>query len=319
MESNNIFMAAVIYALLEKKGIGPASVNRLLQKWGTLSHNIRYDEKISKLADLANIDTEKFERSVYKWTNELEQLKRTRQISFIVITDSAYPSSLKELLGMSAPPALSYIGNANLLNSTAVGFCGSRNASTKGLKVASDTARELAKAGAIVVSGYARGVDMEAHLSSIKAGGRTILVLAEGIGHFRIKKLESRLGEPVDYSNILVLSEFSPFDKWSVSRAMQRNKTIIALTKALVVVEANPTGGTIEAGKTALKLGKPVFAAYYGPGKGSAGNQILLQMGARKFGRLHGTNTPNTSRILATLHYEEQKRMRLEQNKLFNH
>jgi len=310
MGVNTPFFTAIAYALLEQRGIGPVRANSILNMWVHMST----DPKVSDLAKHAKIDLEKFERSVKKWLKDIDRLRQDQRIGFLGISDPRYPKSLREVLGKSAPPVLSYIGNPGLLNGFGVGFCGSRNASVKGLNVASMTARDLARAGAIVVSGYARGVDLEAHVASLEAGGRTILVLAEGIMNFRRTKLESNLGININYEKVLVISEFLPYDKWSVSRAMQRNKTIIALSKALIVIEASKTGGTIEAGKAALKLGVPVFAALYGQDqdKWSEGNRLLFEMGARKFGRLPNSDLPNTTVILDTIYknrYNNQKKL----------
>src|ERR1700722_7149029 len=103
-------------------------------------------------------------------------------------TDARYPGVLKGAFGSLLLPDLLIIGNTALLGAKAVGFCGSRHATERGLEVAADCARQLSHAGAVVVSGYAPGVDMASHEAALAAGGRTIIVLAEGIEHFRIKK-----------------------------------------------------------------------------------------------------------------------------------
>jgi DNA processing protein len=77
---------------------------------------------------------------------------------------------------------------------------------------------------------------------------------------------------------MLVLSEFHPDAPWSVGRAMQRNTMICALGRAMFVIEAGATGGTLAAGRTAMRLGRPLYAIRYPDA--SAGNEILLHEGA---------------------------------------
>jgi DNA processing protein len=196
--------------------------------------------------------------------------------------DSRYPKSVAEQYGRRAPK-LWAIGNIDLLKSIAVGFCGSRNASDKGLSVACDAAEQLAESGVTVVSGNAAGVDLEAHRSALEVGGRTILVIPEGIEHFRIRK---ELQPVWDWSRVLVLSQFEPSAIWKSFRAMERNVLIIALSQAMIVIEAGEKGGTLNAGFSTLKHDKPLFVAFYENMIDHAkGNSMLLEKGGMRLGR----------------------------------
>ena len=91
-------------------------------------------------------------------------------------------------MGEKPPAQLEMRGNKDLLTKAAIGFCGSRHVSQTGLDIARDCSEQLARQNICVISGNAAGVDFQAHFTSIEAGGTTILVLAEGMDHFRIKK-----------------------------------------------------------------------------------------------------------------------------------
>lgn len=191
--------------------------------------------------------------------------------------DCYYPQAVARLLGSKAPKTLYCQGNLDLLARPAVGFCGSRKASAKGLGVAADCATQLVKSGFVVASGYAAGVDYTAHKAALEAGGRTIMVLPEGIEHFRIRKT---LSEDWDWNRILVVSQFPPSAGWKAFRAMERNNLIIALSRAMIVIEAGSTGGTLHAGKSTLKMGLPLYVVEYGDMAAEApGNAELLAMG----------------------------------------
>jgi DNA processing protein len=71
-------------------------------------------------------------------------------------------------------------GQRKLLTSDGVAIVGSRNVSDTGIRVARKLAAELANAELNVVSGYARGVDSEAHLGALAAEGTTTMVLPYG-------------------------------------------------------------------------------------------------------------------------------------------
>lgn len=210
--------------------------------------------------------------------------------------DSGYPFNTIRLLGKRAPSFLYCIGNISLLSSRAVGFCGSRKASTRGVAVADDCAQQLAKAGFVVASGYAAGVDLAAHRGALLVGGCTLIVLPEGIDHFRIRK---NLEDVWDWDRVLVISQFSPTSGWKAYRAMERNLLLISLSKAMIVVEAGSRGGTLHAGNSALKLHVPLYVAQYSNMESDApGNHVLLCAGGKPLLKSNSTGTANLSSLI---------------------
>lgn len=211
-------------------------------------------------------------------------------------SDEAYPSVLRSLFGGLLPPDVWYSGNLDLLGTKGVGFCGSRNATQAGLEIAEDCARQLSKHGVAVISGYAPGVDMVSHQAALASGGNTIVVLAEGIDHFRIKKTIRDLW---DWNRTLVLSYFSRDAIWRPDRAMDRNKLIVGLSNAVIVLEARDRGGTLNAGFRALEMHKPLFVAMYeNMNGGRTGNQLLLEQGANPLCKSRTSGNAEMKRIL---------------------
>lgn len=190
----------------------------------------------------------------------------------IPVNAPQYPEELRIVLSST----LYTIGNIGLLGQSAIGICGSRDASEDALEWASRFGEEAAKRGILVVSGYARGVDRQAHKGALEAGGRTIAVLPEGIEHFSVRRELASLIE-ID-KNFLAVSMFEPDAPWKAWRAMERNKLIVGLSEGLFVVEARETGGTINAALECVKQRKPLWAVAYTkvtPERG--GNELLLQ------------------------------------------
>lgn len=211
--------------------------------------------------------------------------------------ESSYPGAVARLLGPKAPSPLYCLGNLDLLKRPGVGFCGSRKASARGLAVAEDCARQLVQEGFVVVSGYAAGVDFTAHRAALDAGGQTIMVLPEGLDNFRVRKT---LAEDWDWGRVLVVSQFPLSAGWKAYRAMERNNLIIALSRAMIVIEAGSTGGTLHAGKSTLKMGLPLFVIEYGDMQTAApGNHELIQLGGLPVLKKQDSGKANVDRVRA--------------------
>lgn len=198
-------------------------------------------------------------------------------VDVLILGDRRYPARLSNL--KSPPPLLFYSGDPGLLELSGVGMCGSRHASPRGLEAARVCGEEVVRQGLVVISGYARGVDTETHLAALGSGGRTVIVLAEGIQQFRPKRVFRDVG--LDPKRVLVLSQFAPSQRWTVGAAMTRNSVIIGLGQALVVIEAGETGGTLNAGLQAFQIGRPVLALDFTAGA-PTGNRILFEKGATR-------------------------------------
>lgn len=187
-------------------------------------------------------------------------------------THDAYPSRIDELLRSKTIFAK---GCLDLLQRTAIGICGSRDASPRALRWAYRFGAEAAKHGIVVVSGYARGVDREAHRGALESGGSTIAVLPDGIRHFSVVRSLRHL---IDYeSNFLAVSMFEPDAMWKTWRAMERNRLIVGLSAALFVIEARDQGGTINAALECVRQKKKLYAiAYPNDSESDQGNRKLI-------------------------------------------
>jgi DNA processing protein len=278
-----------ILALLLTKGLGPKGIGRIMSR--IVFQNNHFDlslmstnEMIEQMGIKPDI-ADQISASINK-ANELLKEFEIEGIKILVKGRYGYPEKLLKTLKEEAPLLLFARGNIKLLAEKAVGFCGSRKASEKGLAVAGECAAELARRRINVISGYAHGVDLAAHRAALEAGGVTTFVLAEGILHFRLK---SDVKDLITEDNHVVVSEYMPRLPWLARNAMQRNKTICGLSNAVVVIESGLKGGTFEAGKAALLLRRPLFVAEYAqPAESAEGNAYFLKQGARFLRKKNG-------------------------------
>lgn len=293
MTTSNFEKIEVIYRFMKVKGIGTVQTNRLLLSIKERKSSIEIEQQIRTVLN----DSQKND-----FDNESIVIRNSKSkfpVDFISLLDNNYPDDLKRYLSTNTPSVLSYIGNLNLLNKKKVGFSGSRKVSDKGITITKDCVEQLSEKDICIVSGYAAGVDHIAHYTAIEQGASTIIVLPEGIESFRIKK---EFKDIWDWDRILVLSEFMPDDKWTASRAMLRNNTIIGLSDIVVVVEAGETGGSLDAGLKTIEKGKYLFVPQYGVVPDSAlGNNILINKGAFPIKMKQETGRANLSKMFELL------------------
>jgi DNA processing protein len=120
-------------------------------------------------------------RTVRRADGELV-LRRTAALGGQILLPGApaFPAALCEI--PDAPALLFVCGDPALLERPAVAIVGSRDHSPYGAAVARSVSRRAARAGIVVVSGMARGLDAAAHHAALDAGGGTIGVLGNGLG-----------------------------------------------------------------------------------------------------------------------------------------
>ena len=293
MERNTAYY---ILRLLETAGVGIVKVNAILDAVG---NNIR-SEQLQNMLNPKQLES--YQAAEEKVDSDWEKLEE-KKVQCITILDEDYPEPLKKRLGKKAPPLLTVLGNVALLKKDSAGFCGSRKASEKGIATAKDCADQLARANINVISGYAAGVDMATHQAALECGGTTTLVLCEGILNFNIKR---DLKDLWDWDRIAVVSEFLPGVPWSVRNAMQRNNTICALTSSMILIESTSKGGSIEAGRSCLKMGIPLFAPVYkGMPSTAVGNRELLNQGALELFKSRAANRANMSNVFSSINQKD--------------
>lgn len=196
----------------------------------------------------------------------------------IQIGTSGYPPLLAEI--PNPPECLWTRGETALLWRPAVAVVGARAATRHGLAMAEQLAGDLARAGLVVVSGLARGIDSAAHRAALAAGGTTIAVLGTGIDQVYPAE-NAELHERIAAEGLLV-TEFPPGAFPDPSHFPQRNRIISGLSKAVVVVEARERSGSLITARLAGDQGRDVMVVPGPAGTGqNRGGHALLRDGAK--------------------------------------
>lgn len=257
-------------------GVGPVRFNRLTEHFG--GPEKVFSASRSDLLSVRDIGKETAE-AILQWeqhfnlSRELQLMERSG-VRYVIRGESGYPRSLS-LLG-DAPPGLYVKGEVPPVLSVAI--IGTRRPSIYGRGIARKFAAELARAGACVISGLARGIDTEAHEGALE-GGKTIAVLGCGIDY--VYPPENRqLYERIANSGALI-SEFPFGRKPDAQTFPQRNRLVSGISDGVLVVESDTRGGSMITARFAAEQGRTVFAV---PGRidqaSSRGCHALIRDGA---------------------------------------
>jgi DNA processing protein len=160
----------------------------------------------------------------------------------VTLPEARYPERLRHL-NEDAPYVLFARGNLELWRNTTLAIVGSRRCSDYGADAARTLSGAAARAGAVIVSGMALGIDGIAHEAALEAGGSTIAVFGCGIDICyppRHRRLYEQIGE-----HGLLLTEFAPGTPPMPHHFPHRNRIIALLSHAVLVVEATSLSGSL--------------------------------------------------------------------------
>ena len=265
-----------IAKILEAENLNPETL--------PLDHN----DLSAQFPELAKILNEKIRTEDREKISAAYKQLKDQGINIIYPGHPDFPPHLLEI-----SPVLFVKGQQKRLRSDSITIVGARDVSDKGVRITRKLAGELVGKGINIVSGYVAGVDVEAHLGALEAGGTTTLVLSDGIKQLRQKSAFKKFNWDRD---ILTVSQFDPDTEWSAWNSLERNQLVCALSKAVVVIESGPErdtqdkiSGTFITAKAALDLNLPVFvvnpSCFDNPPKGNAD---LIALGGYSFDPTNG-------------------------------
>jgi DNA processing protein len=177
-------------------------------------------------------------------------------LRLVALPDPDYPVRLR--LTPDPPPYFYQAGPWQPDHRPVVAIVGTRKPTAYGLAVAERFGAEVAAAGAVVVSGMARGIDLAAHKGALRAGGTTVAVLGGGADVCYPR--EARAVYEAIRASGGIISEQPPGTPPLSRHFPERNRIISGLSHGVVVVEAGQRSGTLLTVSAALRQGRDVFA-----------------------------------------------------------
>ncbi len=266
---------AQVVALSQVPGLGARTIRGLLAHFGDLDAVFAAPRGAllavprigPKLADaILCLDLERTAASLADW--------RAAGVGIAQPTDPAYPALLRAL--DDAPPVLFWRGALLPDDRRTAAIVGTRSPSAGARRMAGALAGALAACGCTVISGLAAGIDTAAHRGALEAGGRTVAVLGSGVDTI-YPPGNRTLADRICAAGGALLAEVQPGTRANAPALVARNRIISGMSRALIVVEAGASSGSLHAARFAREQGRLVVAV----ASDAPGNRELIEQGAR--------------------------------------
>lgn len=237
--------------LIRSETITPSIFYKLLDRYGSA------EEALTQLPNLSHSRNLKKKIKIYSVEDAEEELEALEKIGgkLITIREALYPQNLAFL--PDAPPLLTALGNTALLNQKTIGIVGTRNASSNAKYFTELLAKGLGENGYCIVSGFARGIETNAHKGALGAG--SIAVLRGGVdvvypieGKDLYEKLLANKGLIISEEPLRLNPETLSYSK--------HNRLISGISSGVIVVEAGLRSNSLITAQMALEQGRDVFA-----------------------------------------------------------
>ena len=241
--------------LSRTENVGPVTFKTLLSVYGTPK------EALKNLPDFAKRGGRKKPLVIPDESLIYEEMEKVASMdgSMLCFCESDYPILLRQI--PDCPMVLTVLGDKTLLKKKMVALVGTRNATLNGKNLARKFALDFALKDYVVVSGMAKGIDAAAHTGALESPpdkGGTVAVL--GTGPDVIYPLENESLYRALTVKGAVVSELPLGAKPFAGQFPRRNRIISGMSKAVVVIEAQPNSGSLITADLARSQGRDVFA-----------------------------------------------------------
>ena len=260
-------------------GLGPRLTAALLKRFGSAQAAVRAgQEEFRQVPHIGDKLAHNLHQAMQTADVSAEcDLIARHQVHLLRLGTPEYPKALATIFD---PPHLLYVKGSLLLeDAKAVAIVGSRQCTSYGRRIAERLATGLGQKGYTVISGLARGIDAAAHRGALKAGGRTVAVLAGGLSKIYPPE-HAELAQEIQAAGAL-MSEAGMAMEPLAHLFPPRNRLISGVARGVIIVEAAEQSGALITARQAADQGRTVFAI---PGPvdspASAGANTLIRQGA---------------------------------------
>lgn len=254
MEQNRLALVALHFVA----GIGDYTIRQLVSYCGSAEKVFKTPKgKLLKIPGIGPVIAETIAKG-QPFEKAEKEIKRAEKesVEILFYTDKKYPSRLKQI--PDAPSMLYVKGNVDLENPKTVGIVGTRQATAYGKEQVEKLVEGLTAHGALIVSGLAYGIDIQAHKQALKHKLPTVGVMGSGMDVIYPATHKETATKMLEHGGLITENKFGT--KPDAHNFPERNRIIAGLSDALIVVEAAEKGGALITAEIANSYNKDVFA-----------------------------------------------------------
>lgn len=298
-----------ILRLQKTKNVGDILAKKLIATVGDEEQIFRESNAaLSKVHGIGKLSIQslKDESHLRKAELELKYLQREK-LSYAYFLNDDYPENLKHCI--DGPILFFHDGNINLSNPRMISIVGTRNITRYGKEICRELIEDLKPYNPLIVSGFAYGVDIEAHKASMENNLQTIGVLAHGFEQIYPKAHKRYIHQMNENGGFI--SEFWHYEDPLRENFLKRNRIVAGMSKATIIIESAEKGGSLVTADIANSYNRDVFAF---PGRindlmSKGCNNLINQNKAHLF--------TSAEDIVSMLNWDLQEKPKVTQRKLF--
>ena len=247
-----------LLALQKAKGIGPINAKKLIAHTG--SAKSVFTQKKSVLEKINGIGSYTIRdlndvRNIQNAEKELSYIL-DHDIHYTSFLDDGYPDKLQHC--SDSPILLFYDGNIHLQNQPIISIVGTRKMTSYGRYFIEKLMDGIKEFNPVIVSGFAYGVDIEAHKSAIQNKLQTIAVLANGIDKIYPKVHQKYVHQVLENGGFY--TEHWHDEEPLREHFLKRNRIVAGISEATIIIESANRGGSLVTASIANSYDRDVFA-----------------------------------------------------------
>jgi DNA processing protein len=254
MDQNRLSLLALHFV----PGIGDYIIRQLVSYCGSAEKVFKTPKgRLLKIPGIGEVTADVILKgNPFKLAEHTAATAEKESVQLLFFTDKNYPSRLKQL---NDAPSLLYVkGNIDFENSKTVAIVGTRRSTDYGKHCVEELVAGLTGHGALIISGLAYGIDIQAHKQAVKNNLSTVGVMGSGIDVIYPAAHRHIVEKMLNTGGIVSENTFGT--KPDAHNFPARNRIIAGLADALVVVEAAESGGALITADIANSYNKDVFA-----------------------------------------------------------
>ncbi|HMI08294.1 MAG TPA: DNA-processing protein DprA [Flavobacterium sp.] len=247
-----------LLALQKVDGVGDVVAKKLLTHCGN-AENV-FKTQASKLNGIDGIGSHLIRnlksKTVFREAESELKFIRDNHIDCTYFLDENYPERLRHCI--DGPVLLFTSGKMNLRNRKIISIVGTRQITSYGIDFCKKLIADLAPLDPVIVSGFAYGVDITAHLAALEHNLQTIGVVAHGLNQIypkTHKKYVSKIEQNGGF-----MTEFWSSSSPEKENFVKRNRIVAGISEATIVIESADKGGSLITANMANDYNRDVFA-----------------------------------------------------------